>query len=314
MFFFFVKDRFFVILSQELKAAKTCEMPRIGSVSSGGSGGWPPLELSGADGAIPPVSVIKQEASLCGRDLWSDCSLDGGQGSVASSQKGSTAVVPQQGSSFGMRMPLLSSIGHHHESSAPRSAFITPVGMNPILPPYSASGTRDQGRLTSLTPLTPGNSQELRNPPPPSGRGIEPRGCAAAACEEQPHLKTTNVSTATRVCQTNLAEMGHSGRNNSPRSPDSDERRVLVPAGKKWYTPFSGGSRISRSRAPNRWGRCRSPMRALFGENVCENERIGSPLGEGARTGGVPWIHQGYCTLSSSKIVSIEREREIFFH
>ena len=38
-------------------------------------------------------------------------------------------------------------------------------------------------------------------------------------------------------------------------------------------TVFSGGSRISRreGRAP--------PMRALFGENVCENERIGSHRG-----------------------------------
>ena len=34
----------------------------------------------------------------------------------------------------------------------------------------------------------------------------------------------------------------------------------------------------------------RPPTQALFGENVCKNERIGSRWG--ACTSGAPWIHQ----------------------
>ena len=37
----------------------------------------------------------------------------------------------------------------------------------------------------------------------------------------------------------------------------------------------SSGSRISRSGAPTRWER-QPTIRTLFGENVCENKRIGS--------------------------------------
>ena len=224
------KKLYLVTLRQELKAAKACEMPRLGSGSGGGSSGWPPLDLPATDAVVPPISVIKQEANLCGRDLWADCSLDG-QGN-AGGQKGSVGP-PQQPSSFGMRMPLLTSISHH-ESSAPRSAFMTPVGMSQILSPYPpSSGRGDPGRLTNLTPLSSGGSPELRAP---TGRGIEPRGCVTqgSGADEQ-HMKATNLSASgAGMCQTNLAETGHSVRSHSPRShpQGSEERRVLVPAGK----------------------------------------------------------------------------------
>ena len=204
-------------------------MPRLGSGSGGGSSGWPPLDLPATDTVVPPISVIKQEANLSGRDLWADCSLDG-QGN-AGGQKGSVEP-PQQPSSFGMRMPLLTSISHH-ESSAPRSAFMTPVGMSPILSPYPpSSGRGDPSRLTNLTPLSSAGSPELRAP---ASRGIEPRGCVTQGSSPGEHVKATNLSAnGGGLCQTNLAETGHSGRSHSPRSQSqgSEERRVLVPAGK----------------------------------------------------------------------------------
>ena len=41
-------------------------------------------------------------------------------------------------------------------------------------------------------------------------------------------------------------------------------------------TIYSGGSRISHGGGVDPLGRHRPPMWALFGENVCKNERIGS--------------------------------------
>ena len=48
----------------------------------------------------------------------------------------------------------------------------------------------------------------------------------------------------------------------------------------------SGGSRISRRGGVYPLGGCGPPMQALFGENVCENERIGSH--RGGRVPGMP--------------------------
>ena len=59
---------------------------------------------------------------------------------------------------------------------------------------------------------------------------------------------------------------------------------------------YSGGSRISRGgHAPVRG--CGPPTWALFGKNVCENERIGSHRGAVRRARPPPQIRQ--CTLSS---------------
>ena len=44
-------------------------------------------------------------------------------------------------------------------------------------------------------------------------------------------------------------------------------------------------SRWGGGRGPSWWGGHRPLMQSLFGENVCENERIGSLGGEGACTG-----------------------------
>ena len=57
------------------------------------------------------------------------------------------------------------------------------------------------------------------------------------------------------------------------------------------FSESSGGSRISR------WGGRRPPMRTLFGENVCENERNGSCWGGGHTPVASPWICQWnrYC-------------------
>ena len=39
-----------------------------------------------------------------------------------------------------------------------------------------------------------------------------------------------------------------------------------------------------------------SGLQVLFGENVCENERIRSRWGGGGRAGGAPWIGQWFNT------------------
>ena len=54
----------------------------------------------------------------------------------------------------------------------------------------------------------------------------------------------------------------------------------------RYKETVSGGSRISRRGACTRWGRG-PPTQVLFGENVCENERIGSH-GGGGRAPGTP--------------------------
>ena len=70
----------------------------------------------------------------------------------------------------------------------------------------------------------------------------------------------------------------------------------------------SGGSRISRRGACTRWGGHGPPMWALFGENVCENGRIGCHRGGMHRARPPPpqirqciliylffaYIHKGY--------------------
>ena len=60
---------------------------------------------------------------------------------------------------------------------------------------------------------------------------------------------------------------------------------------------FSGGSRISRRGAVHPLGGHRPPMRVLFGENVCENERIGSHRG---------WRASGMPPLRSANVISVE--------
>ena len=51
--------------------------------------------------------------------------------------------------------------------------------------------------------------------------------------------------------------------------------------------PNSGGSRIFRLGDAEPLGGCQPPMQMPFGENTCENERIGS-CWRGARAGGTP--------------------------
>ena len=59
-------------------------------------------------------------------------------------------------------------------------------------------------------------------------------------------------------------------------------------------TVISDGSRIFRWGAPTCWGGGRWPLtRMLFGQNICENERIGSGWGVRA-SGAPPWIHHWF--------------------
>ena len=50
----------------------------------------------------------------------------------------------------------------------------------------------------------------------------------------------------------------------------------------KSYKMYRGGPRISRWGGANpRWRGCQPPTQALFGENICKNERIWSCWGGG---------------------------------
>ena len=64
---------------------------------------------------------------------------------------------------------------------------------------------------------------------------------------------------------------------------------------------FSGGSRISRKGGVHPLGGRGPPMWVLFGENICENERIGSHRGRVPGTS--PQIRQ--CSYSKSQFLNL---------
>ena len=76
---------------------------------------------------------------------------------------------------------------------------------------------------------------------------------------------------------------------------------------KKVYVTLSnGGSRISHRGGVHLFGGHGPPLRALFSENVCENERIGSHRGRHAP--GTPPLDPPMLSVSEDWVVSDQEQ------